>query len=173
MTEIATEVYARLDAMGIAYERVCHAPAQTIADCAPTDRLLGAVTAKNYFLTTRNRKRCYLCLVRPDARFRSADISRQLGSSRLSFGPEDLLEELLRVHPGSVSPMGLLFDDARRVDLVVDAGLKDVGRIAFHPCDNTQTLAMSGEDFFHRFLPAIGREPSWVEVHDFQEVNHE
>lgn len=170
MTDIAKQVYDRLDEMGIAYRAVRHAPAHTIADCARADRLLGAVTAKNYFLTTKNRKRFYLCLVRPEARFRSADVSRQLGSSRLSFGPEDMLEALLRVHPGSVSPMGLMFDDARRVELAVDAGLRNVDRIAFHPCDNTQTLAMSGADFFDRFLPAIGREPRWVEIHDFQEV---
>lgn len=171
MTDIAREVYDRLDGMGIAYQTVRHAPARTIRDCAQADRMLGALTVKNYFLTTKNRKGVYLCLVRPQARFRSADISKQLGSSRLSFGPEDMLEALLRVHPGSVSPMGLLFDEERRVELVVDAGLRSATRLAFHPCDNRQTLAMSGEDFFSRFLPALGREPRWVEIHGFEEVD--
>lgn len=167
MTEIAREVYARLDALGIQYSSMEHAPALTIADCLENDKSLGGVTAKNYFLTTKNRKNFYLCLVRPEARFRTSDISKQVNSSRLSFGTEEQMQALLRVHPGSVSPMGLLFDEENRVRLLVDSGLREVRKIAFHPCDNTQTLVMETKDFFDVFLPAAGHEPTFVEVHDF------
>ena len=167
MTEIAREVFARLDEMGIPYEFIEHPAVHTIEDCAETDARLGAVTAKNYFLTTKNKKRFLLCLVRPDARFRSSDISRQAGTSRLSFASEEDLLSRLRVHPGAVSPMGLLFDEAREVELLVDEALARVDRLAFHPCDNTCTLAMRGDDFFHRFLPELNRVPRFVEVHDF------
>ena len=168
MTQIAREVFDRLDAMGIAYQFVEHPPVRTISECAETDALLGAVTAKNYFLTTKNRKRFFLCLVRPDARFRSSDISRQAGSSRLSFASEEELFERLRVRPGAVSPMALLFDEARGVELLVDRALTQVEKLAFHPCDNGCTLAMRGADFFDRFLPALNRAPRFVEPHDFQ-----
>ena len=167
MTEIAQEVFARLDALGIEYEKIEHPAVHTIEDCAAADALLGAVVAKNYFLTTKNRKRFFLCLVRPDARFRSSDISRQANSSRLSFAGEADLMEHLRVHPGAVSPMGLLFDEARDVELLIDRALLQLERLAFHPCDNTCTLAMRGADFFEKFLPALGREPHFVEIHDF------
>ena len=79
------------------------------------------------------------------------------------------MERLLRVHPGAVSPMGLLFDEGNEVALLVDSGLRDVNRIAFHPCDNSCTLAMAAADFFGKFLPGIGREPVYVEIHDFLE----
>ena len=167
MTELAREVFARLDAMGIEYEAIEHPAVHTIEDCAATDALLGAVTVKNYFLTTKNRKRFFLCLVRPDARFRSSDISRQAGTSRLSFAGEEDLMARLRARPGAVSPMGLLFEEAAGVELLVDSGLAREDRLAFHPCDNTRTLAMRGADFFDRFLPAVGCAPRFVEVHDF------
>lgn len=167
MTDTAKEVYARLDEMGIRYKSMEHAPAHTIEDCLENDKRLGGVTAKNYFLTTKNQKNFYLCLVRPQARFRTSDISKQVGSSRLSFGSEEQMVELLHVHPGAVSPMGLLFDRENRVGLIVDAGLKDVENIAFHPCDNTQTLVMNSKDFFDRFLPAVQHPPRFVEIHDF------
>ena len=167
MTGIAREVYARLDAMGIQYKSMEHAPAMTIGDCLENDKALGGVTAKNYFLTTKNQKNFYLCLVRPEARFRTSDISKQVASSRLSFGTEAQMQELLRVHPGSVSPMGFLFDPENRVRLLVDAGLAQVEKIAFHPCDNTQTLVMDSKDFFDVFLPGVGHEPIFVEIHDF------
>ena len=167
MTEIAREVFARLDNLGIEYETIEHPAVHTIEDCIATDALLGSVTVKNYFLTTKNRKRFFLCLVRPDARFRSSDISRQAETSRLSFaGEEDLLARL-HVRPGAVSPMGLLFDEARDVELLVDRALVQMEKLAFHPCDNTCTLAMRSADFFSRFLPSLGREPRFVDVHDF------
>ena len=172
MTETAREVFARLDAMGIEYEFIEHPAVHTIEECAGIDARLGSVTAKNYFLTTKNRRRFFLCLVRPEARFRSSDISRQAGASRLSFaGEEDLLSRL-RVHPGAVSPMGLLFDEARDVELLMDRELSRMDRLAFHPCDNTCTLAMRADDFLNHFLSQLGREPRFVEIHDFLDIKN-
>ncbi len=68
----------------------------------------------------------------------------------------------LGTRPGSVSPMGLLFDPDGCVRLLVDEGLRGLGDLAFHPCDNTETLAMSEDDFFNRFLPATGHVPQFV-----------
>ena len=159
----ASEVFAFLDGLGIPYRRVEHAPANTMADCVQIDAALHALTVKNIFLTTKNKKKCWLCLARPDARFHTADISKQVGSSRLSFAPEAMLFERLRCHGGSASPMGLIFPEARGVGLIVDSALRGERTLAFHPCDNTRTLAMAGEDFFGRFLPAAGVETMDVE----------
>ena len=165
MSGAASEVLSRLDALGIAYRLETHPPAHTMADCAEVDRRLHALTVKNIFLTTKNGRRFYLCLTRPDARFRTADISKQAGSSRLSFAPEEKLYELLRCRPGSASPLGLMFTD--RVGLLADGALRDIPMLAFHPCDNTRTVAISNRDFFDVFLPAAGIRPAFVEIHDF------
>lgn len=167
MTDTAKLVFERLDEMGISYASMEHAPALTIADCLENDKTLGGVTAKNYFLTTKNQKNFFLCLVRPEARFRTSDISKQVNSSRLSFGTQEQMQELLKVHPGSVSPMGLMFDGDMKVRLLVDKGLTEVEKIAFHPCDNTMTLVMDSKDFFGIFLPSVRHEPTFVEIHDF------
>ena len=163
----ADEVFAFLDGLGIAYRRAEHGAAFTMADCSAVDARLGALTVKNIFLTTKNKKTCWPCITRPDARFRTADISRQVGSPRLSFAPEERLFEKLRCHGGSASPMGLIFPEAAGVGLIVDSALRKEPQLAFHPCDNTQTLAMAGEDFFQRFLPAVGVQVMDVEIHDF------
>lgn len=158
MSATAEAVCAYLDGLGIKYRTAEHPPAFTMADCAATDRELGALTVKNIFLTTKNRKHCFLCICRPDARFHTADVSKQVGSSRLSFAPEAMLYERLRCHGGSASPLGLMFPEAQGVVLIVDAALRDVPTLAFHPCDNTRTVAMAGEDFFKVFLPSVGAE---------------
>lgn len=167
MTDTAKLVYAKLNELGIEFETMDHPPVLTIEDCLENDQKLGAVTAKNFFLATKNMKNFYLCLTRPNARFKSSDISKQVGSARLHFGPEEYLEQFLRLKPGAVSPMGLIFDEEKNVRLVVDQGLLETEKIAFHPCVNTQTLAMKTGDFFNKFLLGVGREPLFVEIHDF------
>ena len=167
MSETARAVFEYLDALGIPYKSVRHAPAFTMEDCAAVDEALGALTVKNIFLTTKNRRRCALCITRPNARFHTADISKQAGFSRLSFASEVQLFEVLRARPGSASPMGLIFPSAAEVTLLADDALPAVPTLAFHPCDNTMTLAMASEDFFHRFLPAVGKTPIFVRIHDF------
>lgn len=169
MTETAKQVFARLDELGIPYDFISHEAVFTMQECALREAELRAVTAKNYFLATKHRDRFYLCIVRPEARFKSVDISRQIGSTRLNFAPEEHMQRLLQVHPGAVSPMGLIFDADNEVQLLVDEELTKLDRIAFHPCDNTMTLAMSSEDFFGRFLPAVGHPPRFVQIHDFLE----
>lgn len=167
MTDTASQVYAKLGALGIEYETVAHPPVLTIEDCLENDRKLGALTAKNYFLATKNMKNFYLCLTRPNARFKSSDISKQAGSARLHFGPEEYLEQFLKLKSGAVSPMGLIFDEGRNVRLLVDSGLLQTEKLAFHPCINTETLAMKTVDFFEKFLPGIGRDMQLVEINDF------
>ena len=167
MSETVDAVYSFLDRLGIACRTADHPPAFTMADCAEVDRRLGALTVKNIFLTTKNRRHFYLCITRPNVRFHTADISKQAGSPRLSFAPEELLYERLHCHGGSASPLGLIFPEARGVGLLADSGLRQVPVLAFHPCDNTRTVAMAGADFFGRFLPAVGVVPVDVEIHDF------
>lgn len=167
MTTIAEQIYAHLDALGISYRSVEHAPAFTMEDCAEVDKGLNALTVKNIFLTTKNKKNFYLCITHPNARFRTSDISKQAGSSRLSFAPEEMLFEILRARGGSASPLGLLFDPENRVKLLVDSTLTGEETLAFHPCDNSRTIAMSAPDFFEKFLPSVDHMPMMVEIHDF------
>lgn len=166
--EIRDSIYTRLDALKIAYRTVEHPPAASLEECAAVAERLGAMVCRNYFLTTKSRRHWRLCIARPEVRLRTSDLSKQAETPRLSFAGEDDLMEKLRVRPGSVSPMGLIFDEAAEVRVLVDAALREQRELAFHPCDNTQTLAMSAEDFFEVFLPAVGKEPQWVEFHDFQ-----
>ena len=168
MNDVQKEVYARLEAMGIAYQAVEHAPVHTIEDCAVAEALLGARMPKNLFLTPRNQSAFYLLLVRGEAEFRTADISKQIGSSRLSFASPEKLMAMMRTLPGAISPMGLLFDEARQIRLLVDRALWEEPALVFHPCVNTASLRLSREDFFDRYLPALGYAPEPVEIHDFK-----
>ena len=42
--------------------------------------------------------------------------------------------------------------------------LREEERLAFHPCENTWSVAMRSVDFFSRFLPMLGYAPEWVSL---------
>lgn len=161
---VKESIYSALDEMGISYEVEKHALAATMKDLKSVEEDMNAVIPKNLFLTPRNKSAYYLCLISPDASFRTADISKQINSSRLSFADEEAVSSLLKTHGGAISPMGLLFDENQSIGLLVDEALLSNKRLGFHPNDNTETLVMSSDDFFNVFLKRVGHEPRLVRV---------
>lgn len=158
-------VRARLDALGAPYEWYEHEAARTMADCLALPYAAPDVTfCKNILLCNRQKTDYYLYVTLPDKPFRTADVSKLLGVSRLSFAPEEALEQLCRLRSGSLSPLALWFDSGRVITLTLDRAIHREGRIAFHPCDNTATVIFRQEDFFGLVLPALEHEPRWLDV---------
>jgi Ala-tRNA(Pro) deacylase len=92
------------------------------------------------------------------------DISKQLGVSRLSFGTPEHMQQLLHISPGAVSPMGLLFESARDVRLVLDDDLLKADQLGCHPCVNTATVKFSTADLKEKILPKLGHEYTIVDL---------
>lgn len=155
---------AYLGELGIAYERATHAAANTIEDCHAVDAMLGVRVCKNLFLANQQRTAFYLLLLRGDKAFKTKDISKQLGVSRLSFGDEGHMEALLGLSPGAVSVLGLMNDTENRVRLLIDGDLLTEEFIACHPCDNTATLKIKWRDILNIFLPAVRHDYTAVTV---------
>ena len=59
--------YDLLDRLGVAYERVDHAPAMTMEVCQEIDQTLQAVICKNLFLCNRQETAFYLLMI-PDTK---------------------------------------------------------------------------------------------------------
>ena len=164
MDDRARLVLEKLDALHIPYDYIEHDAAAHMDECRAIEEKLGAMVPRNLFLTTRRQGGFYLYVLRPDAPFRSGDVSRQAGTSRLCFAGEDALYDHLRVRPGSVTPLGLIFDADDGVTLLMDRALCDEVRLIFHPCVNTASVAMSTRDFLEIFLPAVRKTPVSIEV---------
>jgi len=153
----------KLRQLGIEYDSLSHEAAFTMAACLPIERALGAPVVKNLLLTTRNRDRVILFLT-DDKPFVTGAFSRAAGTSRLSFAPDDMMLALMGASPGSLSPLGLMFDEAGRVRVLIDEALREQPRWAMHPCDNTQTLALDQASLLQVFLPATGHPYEWISV---------
>ena len=156
--------YDFLDSIGVKYERVDHPAAMTMEACEEIDRVLCATTCKNLFLSNRQGTAFYLLLIPGDKPFKTKDISAQIGSSRLSFGSHELMEELLDITPGSLSILGLMNDKEKKVHLYIDKDVFAEENFGCHPCKNSTSLGMRTADVREKLIPALGHEPGFVEL---------
>lgn len=156
-------IMARVRALGVAHEYYEHAPAHTMADCLALPYAAPDVTfCKNLLLCNTPKTAFYLYVTLPDKPFRTSDVSKRLNSSRLSFAPPECLPEMLHLEPGSLSPLGLWFDEEQQIRLAFDKDVQKEGRIAFHPCDNTATVLFQQDVFWEQVVPALEHEPLFI-----------
>ena len=157
-------VYDLLDSLGISFERVDHEEAMTMEVCAAIDEVLEATICKNLLLCNRQGTAFYLLMLPGNKVFKTSVLSKQIGSSRLSFASADAMAEFLDITPGSVSVMGLMNDHENRVQLLMDQDVLKGEYIGCHPCINTSSLRFLTSDLIEKILPAMGHEPTYVEL---------
>ncbi len=161
-TDAETAVYDFLDGLGIEYVTLTHPEAYTMEECESVRKEINAPVFKNLFLTNRQQTDFYLLMIPADKPFKTKYLSSQLGCARLSFASAEKMEELLHIHPGAVSPMGLIHDKGRQVRLIIDEDLREVDVYACHPCVNTSSIALSLADLLGKVIPATGHSHTWV-----------
>ena len=94
--------------LGSTYTRADHDTLPTMEACQEVGNLLGIEICKNLFLCNRQETNFYLLLLPGDKKFKTKEVSSQLGVARLSFGNETYMEKFLDITPGSVSILGLM-----------------------------------------------------------------
>jgi len=157
-------VYRLLEELGIAYARVSHEPAMTIADCAEIDALLGVPMCKNLLMCNRRQTEFFLVMLPGSKKISSSELSKALGTTRLSFAPGELMEELLDVAPGSLTVLALKNDAKGRVRLIIDRELASCEYIGCHPCVNTSSLKIKTSDILNVFLPYTRHNPEIIDL---------
>ena len=156
--------YDFLDSLGVAYQRIDHEAAMTIEACEEIDKMLDATICKNLFLCNRQETSFYLLMIPGDKKFKTKELSSQIGSARLSFAKDTYMEEFLDITPGSMSVLGLMNDKENRVQLLIDEDVLRGKYIGCHPCINTSSLRLRTEDLLQKIIPAMEHEPTFVKL---------
>ena len=157
-------VYDFLDSLQIAYDRVDHEAAMTMEACIAIDAALGTTMCKNLMLCNRQCTQFYILLTPGEKKFKTSVLSKQIGSSRLSFADGTYMEQFLDITPGSLSVLGLMNDKEHQVQLLIDKDVLQGEYIGVHPCVNTASLKIKTSDLMEKIIPAMGHAPTFVEL---------
>lgn len=155
-------VYDLLDKLGVPFQRIDHEATMTMEACAAVDEVLDATICKNLLLCNRQCTAFYLLMLPGDKPFKTSVLSKQIGSSRLSFASAEYMERFLDITPGSLSIMGLMNDRTHQVQLLIDEDVLKGEFIGCHPCINTSSLRLKTADLTQKIIPAMGHAPTIV-----------
>ena len=156
--------YDFLDKINIEYFRVDHDHADTIEECEIVEKMLGCKICKNLLLTNRQQTAIYLLAMPGEKPFKTKILSKQIGTARLSFASEEQMLRTLDITPGSVSVLGLMNDQNKEVQLLMDKDLLTEEYFGCHPCINTSTLKIRTEDIINKIIPATEHSIEYVEL---------
>ena len=156
--------YDLLDSLKISYQRIDHEAANTMEACAAIDVALQATICKNLLLCNRQCTTFYLLMIVGDKVFKTSQLSKQIGSSRLSFASGEYMEQFLDITPGSLSVLGLMNDKEHHVQLLIDEDVLKGEFFGCHPCINTSSLRLKTADLMEKIIPAMHHEPRIVTI---------
>jgi Ala-tRNA(Pro) deacylase len=156
------QLFAFLDAHGIAHRTTEHQPVFRVAEGEAIKAAIPGGHSKNLFLKDA-KGQLWLLSALGESVIDLKRLPAAIGSARLSFGSPERLQAALGVTPGSVTALALINDPQHAVRFVIDPALLAAEPLNFHPLSNDATTSISREGFL-RFLAALGRTPHVVDV---------
>lgn len=154
---------------GVEFIRLTHPAADTMELCRGIGAEYGASHCKNLFLVNKRGDRFCLLLMAPDKPFRTSEVSKALGVTRMSFASPDQLKEVLGLEPGCVSVMGLVNECAKkayaegRLFIAIDEELLSREHICVHPNTDKATLVIETKGLI-RLLEHLGLDHSVIGI---------
>lgn len=165
----ASAPMAALAEAGVNCIMLTHPAANTMELCRGIGGEYGARHCKNLFLTNKRGSEFRLLLMHPDKPFRTSEVSKALGVTRMSFASNEQLQEVLGLEPGCVSVMGLVNECAKRayadgrLFVAIDEDILKWKRICVHPNTDEATLVIETSGLL-RLLEHLGAEYSVLRI---------
>jgi len=139
--------YEYLRSNGIEFETTEHEAVYNMEELDAVDLPYPGDDAKNLFVRDDKKRNYYLITVRGDKRINLKDFRKEFQTRPLRFASEDDLMSIMGLIAGAVTPLGILNDEERKVQLFIDTDFfSGAGRIGVHPNDNTATVWLQAKD---------------------------
>lgn len=152
------QIYDYLQENSIWHEITEHKAVYNMAELAEVPCPYPEADAKNLFVRDDKKQNYYLITVKGEKRVNLKAFRKAQGTRNLSFASaEDLLERLALI-PGAVTPLGVLNDETKSVQVFLDQDfLQEPGLVGVHPNENTATVWLKTEDLI-RIIREHGNE---------------
>lgn len=102
--------------------------------------------AKNLFLRDQKGKKHILVVIKAEKAVNLKELGERLEMGKLSFASEERLWKYLGVKKGAVTPLGILNDESKSVEVVFDEDFDKNTNIGIHPNDNTASVFLKMTD---------------------------
>ncbi|MFW0871078.1 MAG: YbaK/EbsC family protein [Patescibacteria group bacterium] len=147
-------IYQYLDTHQLEYDQYTHPAIHTVEEARATISEVPGIEAKTLLVYTEKSKSFYLISLVGEKKI-SQSVIRSLIGERVRFALAYDLARILHTTPGSVSPLGLLFDTLGEIKgYIIDEQIINASEVAWHPNINTQTLVFS-KNIFQMFLSLL------------------
>ena len=141
------EIYNYLKEKNIWHEITEHKAVYNMADLAEVEIPYPEADAKNIFVRDDKKKNYYLITIKGDKKVNLKEFRKKYQTRPLSFVSEGDMLNIIGLQPGSVTPLGILNDDERKVKVYIDRYFfENSGIVVVHPNDNTATLWLKTKD---------------------------
>lgn len=163
-TPLQEMVYETLRKLDISFEHVETDEAISMEDCLEINKKVKMKMVKTLFLCNSQKNKFYLFVTTAEKPFKSKDFSKVLNISRVSFAPQELMENILGVRIGAATVFGVLNDNENLVQLVLD---QDVLLEEWYGCnDGTTTgyIKVKTEQIVNKFLPYAKHMPIVIQI---------
>ena len=147
---------------GIEVEVTEHQAVYNMAELDSVDLPYPDRDAKNLFVRDDKKRNYYLISIKDDKRIDLKEFRKAQGLRSLSFASADDLAKIMDLTPGSVSPLGILNDEERKVTFFLDEAFKG-GLVGVHPNDNTATIWLDADALMH-IVEEHGNEARYVNL---------
>lgn len=152
-------LFALFDSLNIAHETFQHPPVFTVAEgdaIGLHDHIPGQ--GGKSLLLTNDLQELWLVVACDQTRVDLKQLYRTLDTKRFSFAKPEIMQETMRVVPGSATPFALVNDTQKRIRLVVDELFAKSTHCVFHPFENRFSTVIAFPDLL-RFMTHIGYTP--------------
>lgn len=140
-----TEIYHYLKEQKIEHEITEHKTVFNMEEMDSIELPYPEWNAKNLFVRDDKKRNYYLITVKGDKRVDLKGFRKQHGLRALSFASAEDLLDIMKLTPGSVTPLGILNDTEQRIHFFLDTEFAG-NKIGVHPNDNTATVWMQADD---------------------------
>ena len=135
-------LYKLLGDLNIKFKIFEHLPFHTVNEAKKYRENMHGFHTKNLFLRDK-KKKSYLVITHEDKVIDLTLLSQRIRSSRLSFGSKERLFEELGVFPGAVTPLSVINNSKRDINIFLDTEMSQQDTIFCHPLVNDRTISLS------------------------------
>jgi len=160
---VMENLYNILSDLNIRYDTYEHDPVYTCDEVKSLTVNIKGVHTKNLFLRDDKGRRHFLVVAPAEKPIALKDVSERIGAKRLGFASPDRLKTYLGVDPGAVSPLAIINDSEKKVEVYFDSSFKGEMNIQCHPLVNTATIIISMTDI-QTIATSTGHEINFIEL---------